>query len=143
MHPPLAATTEARWVWRHCRCECWHRRHTPPGGAVTVRTGVDSGSPYLSVEDNGVGIPEEARSKVFERFYRIEGTPGEGSGLGLAIVKEVVDRHNGVLSVQSGAASGTKIIAKFAAPAATLARHPAPKHSSADGIGRDAAPLHP
>ena len=37
--------------------------------------------------------------KVFERFYRIEGTPGEGSGLGLAIVKEVVDRHNGALSV--------------------------------------------
>jgi len=119
-------------------------RYTPPGGAVTVRTGVDSGSPYLSVEDNGVGIPEEARSKVFERFYRIEGTPGEGSGLGLAIVKEVVDRHNGVLSVQSGGASGTKIIAKFAAPAATPARHPAPKHGSAEvDIGRDAAPLHP
>ena len=119
-------------------------RYTSAGGAVTVRCGMDAGSPYLSVEDNGVGIPEEARTKVFERFYRIEGTPGEGSGLGLAIVKEVVDRHNGFLSVQSGGASGTKIVVKFPAQKAPLAWHPAPKHgSAASGIGRDAAPFDP
>jgi two-component system sensor histidine kinase TctE len=119
-------------------------RYTPRGGTVTVRSGTDDGGrPYLSVEDNGVGIPEDARSKVFERFYRIEGTPGEGSGLGLAIVKEVVDRHNGVLSVQSGATSGTRIIATFAAPTAALARHAAPKHrSAAADVGPDAAPKH-
>ena len=119
-------------------------RYTPAGGAVTVRCGTDAGRPYLSVEDNGIGIPEDARSKVFERFYRIEGTPGEGSGLGLAIVKEVVDRHSGILSVQSGAASGTKIIAKFAAATITPAWHrPAPNDSAASDIGGDAAPLHP
>ena len=120
-------------------------RYTPPGGTVTVRSGTDDGGhPYLSVEDNGVGIPEDARSKVFERFYRIEGTPGDGSGLGLAIVKEVVDRHNGVLSVQSGAASGTRIIATFVAPTAAPARHAAPKrHSVATDVGPDAAALHP
>ena len=120
-------------------------RYTPPGGTVTVRSGTDDGGhPYLSVEDNGVGIPEDARSKVFERFYRIEGTPGDGSGLGLAIVKEVVDRHNGVLSVQSGATSGTRIIATFAAPTAVPAPHTAPKrHSAATDVGPDAAALHP
>lgn len=119
-------------------------RYTSAGGSVTVRCGMDVGSPYLSVEDNGVGIPEEARTKVFERFYRIQGTPGEGSGLGLAIVKEVVDRHNGFLSVQSSGASGTKIVAKFAAQTATPAWRPAPRHGSAAGdIGRDAAPSHP
>jgi two-component system, OmpR family, sensor histidine kinase TctE len=120
-------------------------RYTPPGGTVTVRSGTDDGGhPYLSVEDNGVGIPEDARGKVFERFYRIEGTPGEGSGLGLAIVKEVVDRHNGVLSVQSGATSGTRIIATFAAPTAAPAPHAAPKrHSAATDVGPDAAPSHP
>jgi two-component system sensor histidine kinase TctE len=119
-------------------------RYTPPGGTVTVRSGTDDGGhPYLSVEDNGVGIPEDARGKVFERFYRIEGTPGEGSGLGLAIVKEVVDRHNGVLSVQSGATSGTRIIATFAAPTAAPAPHAAPKrHSAATDVGPDAAPSH-
>jgi two-component system sensor histidine kinase TctE len=118
-------------------------RYTPAGGAVTVRCGTDAGCPYLSVEDNGIGIPEDARSKVFERFYRIEGTPGEGSGLGLAIVKEVVDRHSGTLSVQSGVASGTKIIAKFAAVTIASARHrPAKKNSPASDVGGDAAPLH-
>jgi len=120
-------------------------RYTPPGGAVTVHSGSDeSGLPYLSVEDNGVGIPEDARSKVFERFYRIEGTPGDGSGLGLAIVKEVVERHNGVLSVQSGATSGTRIVATFAAPTAPPERRAAPqRHSAATDIGPDAATLHP
>lgn len=120
-------------------------RYTPPGGAVTVRSGSDDGGrPYLSVEDNGVGIPEDARSKVFERFYRIEGTPGDGSGLGLAIVKEVVERHHGVLSVQSGATSGTRIVATFAAAPAPPARQGAPKRQSeAIDVGPDAAALHP
>jgi two-component system sensor histidine kinase TctE len=119
-------------------------RYTPGGGAVTVRCGMDAGSPYLSVEDNGVGIPEEARSKVFERFYRIEGTPGEGSGLGLAIVKEVVDRHNGALSVQTHGASGTKIVARFPAPAGAPVWRAAPKQGSAmPGMDAGAAPSHP
>jgi two-component system sensor histidine kinase TctE len=88
-------------------------RYTATGGAVTVRCGTEARTAYLSVEDNGIGIPAEARVKIFERFYRIEGTPGEGSGLGLAIVKEVVDRHRGMLSVESSPGSGAKITAKF------------------------------
>ena len=120
-------------------------RYTPSGGTVTVRSGTDDGGrPYLSVEDSGVGIPEDARSKVFERFYRIEGTPGDGSGLGLAIVKEVADRHNGFLTVQSGATSGTRIAVTFAAPAVPSRRDAAPKrHSAVTDVGSDAAPLHP
>src|SRR6185312_13835048 len=97
-------------------------RYTSLGGSVTVRCGVEEGTAFLSVEDNGIGIPAEARTKVFERFYRLEGTPGEGSGLGLAIVKEVVDRHNGTLSVDSGGDSGTRIVATFAAPTASPER---------------------
>jgi two-component system sensor histidine kinase TctE len=120
-------------------------RYTPSGGTVTVHSGMDDdGRPYLSVEDNGVGIPEDARSKVFERFYRIEGTPGDGSGLGLAIVKEVVDRHNGVLTVQSGATSGTRIVVTFAAPADAPVRQAAPtSHSAPTEVDPDAAALHP
>src|ERR1700688_4469818 len=57
-------------------------RYTPSGGAVTVRSGYEGDSPCLSVEDTGPGIPLWARDKVFERFYRIEGSPGNGSGLG-------------------------------------------------------------
>jgi two-component system sensor histidine kinase TctE len=76
-------------------------RYTPAGGTVTVHTGRDAEVPFLSVEDTGPGIPAAERRKVRERFYRMAGTPGEGSGLGLAIAQEVVDRHAGVLEIES------------------------------------------
>lgn len=117
-------------------------RYTSPGGAVTVRCGMDGASSYLSVEDNGAGIPEEAREKVFERFYRIEGTPGDGSGLGLAIVKEVVDRHNGVVFIESNGASGTRVVAKFPAVAAAPSWYAAPARGVAAGEVGDAVPSH-
>jgi two-component system sensor histidine kinase TctE len=101
-------------------------RYTPAGGAVTVRSGVDGDCAYFSVDDNGPGIPEHARSRVLERFYRVEGTPGDGAGLGLAIVKEVVDRHAGELSVQSAGATGTRVVARFRA----LRAEPAPQASA-------------
>jgi len=96
-------------------------RYTPPGGSVTVRCGSELGFPYLSVEDNGPGIPESAHGRVFERFYRIQGTPGDGAGLGLAIVKEVALRHRGVLRIErpngDDQGRGTRIVIRF--PAAT------------------------
>ena len=101
-------------------------RYTPAGGAVTVRPGVDGDCAYFSVDDNGPGIPEHARARVLERFYRVEGTPGDGAGLGLAIVKEVVDRHAGELSVQSAGATGTRVVARFRA----LRAEPAPQASA-------------
>jgi two-component system sensor histidine kinase TctE len=74
-------------------------RYTPPGGTVTVSTGVHDGKSQISVEDTGPGITVEERGKVFERFYRTAGTEGDGSGLGLAIVKEIVDRHKGAVTI--------------------------------------------
>jgi two-component system, OmpR family, sensor histidine kinase TctE len=96
-------------------------RYTPAGGSVTVRSGLDAGLAFLCVEDSGPGIPESARERVFERFYRIEGTPGDGAGLGLAIVKEVAERHGGTLQIQPAAGPGTRIIARFPAVEAKLA----------------------
>jgi len=99
-------------------------RYTPAGGTVTVHTGCDNETPYLSVEDTGPGIPDAERAKVVERFYRIPGTRGEGSGLGLAIVKEVVDRHCGKLEIDACAAGrGTRIRVTF--PAGVPAGQPA------------------
>jgi signal transduction histidine kinase len=95
-------------------------RYTPRGGAVTVRCGSELGHPYLSVEDNGPGIPESAHGRVFERFYRIQGTPGDGAGLGLAIVKEVALRHRGTLRIEKpdgNKGQGTRIVILF--PVAT------------------------
>jgi two-component system sensor histidine kinase TctE len=69
--------------------------YTQLGGRVTVRTAAREGETILEVEDNGPGIPEAEREKVFERFYRIAATGGEGCGLGLSIVAEIAERHGG------------------------------------------------
>ena len=89
-------------------------RYTPSGGAVTVRSGYEGESACLSVEDSGSGIPIWAREKVFERFFRIEGSPGNGSGLGLAIVKEVVEQHGASLKLDVPGDVGTRISVFFA-----------------------------
>ena len=53
-----------------------------------------------------------------ERFYRIQGTPGDGTGLGLAIVQEVAQRHGASLSIESpeGGHSGTRVVVRFPPP---------------------------
>ncbi len=67
-------------------------------------------SPCLCVEDDGSGIPELEMDRIFERFYRIPGSPGDGCGLGLAIVKEIADLHKARLQLnRAGAAGGTRI----------------------------------
>ncbi len=67
-------------------------------------------SPRLSVEDDGPGIAELESDKVFERFYRIPGSPGDGCGLGMAIVKEFADLHQARLELsRASAAGGTRI----------------------------------
>ena len=96
-------------------------RYTPAGGAVTVISGMRNGQPYLAVEDTGPGIPEWARSRVVERFYRVEGTGVEGSGLGLAIVKEVADRHQARLTIDASPSGGTRCTVDFPAVAARSA----------------------
>jgi len=78
-------------------------RHSPPGGCVTVACGTSAaGQAWLSVEDEGPGIPEAERDKVLERFYRAPGALPGGSGLGLAIVREVAQRHQAELSLGPG-----------------------------------------
>lgn len=94
--------------------------YTPSGGSVTVRCGSEDRYPYLSVDDTGPGIPEWAREKVFERFYRLPGTPGEGAGLGLAIVKEVAQNHGATVQFVAQPEGGTRIHIRFPAPLASL-----------------------
>ena len=71
-------------------------RYTPEGGHITLRAEEHSNDVHLMVEDTGPGIPEEALSHIFERFYRIEQAREQedgASGIGLAIVKSLVDIH--------------------------------------------------
>lgn len=74
-------------------------RYTPEGGRVTARVFRNGASVVMEVEDSGIGISSEEAAKVFDRFYRVEGTGIEGSGLGLAIVREIALLHHAEASL--------------------------------------------
>lgn len=87
-------------------------RYNEPGGSVfvTVRPG------FVSVRDTGIGIPEEHRAHVFERFYRVDKSRSKqtgGTGLGLAIVKHIAEKYGGEISLESEVGRGTDISVKF------------------------------
>jgi two-component system sensor histidine kinase TctE len=94
-------------------------RYSPDGGQVTVRVAGEPREVVLSVEDNGPGIPEPERARVFERFYRVLGTGAEGAGLGLAIVREIALSHNGEVMLADGA-GGRGTVVRVAFPRAAL-----------------------
>jgi two-component system sensor histidine kinase TctE len=70
-------------------------------------------TPSLIVEDDGPGIPDSEKNKIFERFYRMPDSPGNGCGLGLAIVKEIADLHNAHLELNNRANGGTSVVVVF------------------------------
>ena len=76
-------------------------RYTQRGGRVTVTAQRSGASAVVRVIDNGPGISAEARSRVFERFYRAS-TDTEGSGLGLSIVREIANRHGSTVTLTPG-----------------------------------------
>lgn len=91
-------------------------RHTPKEGSVTVKLSKTAGQIIIEVKDTGYGIPEEDLPYVFERFYKADKarTRGKsGTGLGLAIAKNIVERHDGNLSVESEVGVGTTFIIKL------------------------------
>lgn len=75
-----------------------------PGGSITVAVAKPApGTLCLAVEDDGPGIPEQERARVFERFYRIPGSSGDGAGLGLSIVREIARGHGAGVQLLDGA----------------------------------------
>ena len=68
-------------------------RYTPDDGRITARAVAQGDFALLEIEDNGIGLTDAESHKVFDRFYRVEGTGVEGSGLGLAIVREIAELH--------------------------------------------------
>ncbi|MBI2833660.1 MAG: heavy metal sensor histidine kinase [Acidobacteria bacterium] len=85
-------------------------KFTPTGGHILVDISSDESVARLIVRDTGVGIPPEARSHLFERFFRADParSPGvEGAGLGLSLAKWIVDRHHGDIQVESQPGQGS------------------------------------
>jgi signal transduction histidine kinase len=68
----------------------------------------DDGTCRIEVEDTGPGIPQAAREKIFEPFYRVEGTQAPGSGVGLATVRRVVESRGGHVAVESELGRGSR-----------------------------------
>ena len=75
-------------------------RHTDPGTAVEAQVERLDGVVVLAVEDDGPGIPDELRDKVFERFFRGSSDRGGSSGLGLSIVRAVTESHHGTVGLE-------------------------------------------
>jgi two-component system sensor histidine kinase QseC len=76
-------------------------RYTPINARIDVKIKEHHHSILLQITDNGPGIPEEYRDKVFDRFFRVLGTKQTGSGLGLAIVKQITDLHKAKIHLQT------------------------------------------
>ena len=77
-------------------------KYTPNGGHITISAGREEDQVWLVVDDDGIGIPQEDRPRIFERFYRVDKARSRqsgGTGLGLSIAKEIVDRHQGSLTI--------------------------------------------
>lgn len=89
-------------------------KYTPTGGRVTISVFMAGESARIDVVDSGIGIPNEDRERVFERFYRVLGTGAEGSGLGLPICAEIAELHRARITLGDGDnGGGTRVSVVF------------------------------
>lgn len=91
-------------------------KYNKPGGNVCICLTENEESVCISVKDNGVGIPKEDQSRVFERFYRVDKSHSKeigGTGLGLSIVKHGVSFLGGEVELKSTPEQGTEITVSF------------------------------
>ncbi len=87
-------------------------KYTPDGGTIDLRAGRQGQFVWMEVSDNGIGIPNEDRGRIFERFYRVykaRSRESGGTGLGLSIAKEIVDRHEGDIGIVDRSGPGLTI----------------------------------
>ena len=91
-------------------------KYTLPGGRADIVIKDENNEAVLTVSDTGVGIPEDAQSRVFERFFRVDKSRSKeigGTGLGLSIVKHIAEIHNARIYLKSKPGKGTSITVVF------------------------------
>ncbi|PEX82145.1 two-component sensor histidine kinase [Bacillus cereus] len=91
-------------------------KFTPSGGTITIQLKKHETVVEVRIHDSGIGISEEQKQHIFERFYKADSSRNRaygGSGLGLAIVKKVLDLHQGEIKVESEEGNGTGFIVRI------------------------------
>ncbi len=87
-------------------------KYTPDGGVITVTAGAEQDAVWMEVSDNGIGIPDKDKERIFDRFYRVDKARSResgGTGLGLSIAREIVQRHQGAIGLVAHDGPGTTI----------------------------------
>lgn len=86
-------------------------KYSPKNTSVMLDSKINNYSVVVNIKDEGIGIDKKEIPHIFERFYRVDKsrtkTSVEGFGLGLSIAKQIIDKHNGKISVESGVGKGT------------------------------------
>ena len=93
-------------------------KYTPDNGKIKVYVGFVYNDAYIKVIDNGIGIPEEDLTRIFERFYRVDKARSRelgGTGLGLSIAKEILDKNKGSIDIKSEVGKGTEVVIRIPA----------------------------
>ena len=91
-------------------------KYTPDGGEIKIYVGFVYNDAYIKVFDNGIGIPEEDLSRIFERFYRVDKARTRemgGTGLGLSIAKEILDKNGGSIDIKSVVGQGPEVVIRI------------------------------
>ena len=87
-----------------------HSKMYPEQLVIEISTEISDNNLILTIDDNGIGIPENERTLVLERFQKGNSSSINGSGLGLALVKQQVEIHNGFLEITSNPSSGARFV---------------------------------
>ena len=85
-------------------------KYTSENGLIKVRAKSENDKILVEVEDNGIGIPEKDKERIFERFYRVDKARSRskgGTGIGLSIVKHIIKNHNSQIKLKSKSGQGT------------------------------------
>ena len=91
-------------------------KYTSDGGEIKIYVGFVYNDAYIKIFDNGIGIPEEDLSRIFERFYRVDKARTRemgGTGLGLSIAKEILDKNGGSIDIKSTVGKGTEVVIRI------------------------------